>query len=388
MELQKTVVIGAGPYGLSVAAHLRARGVPTQLFGKPMEFWENMPPGMHLKSVWSASSLSDPSGKYTLQHYVLDRKTTREEPVPLAFFTDYGQWFQQQTVPDTDPTYVQSVARDGKAFHLELADGRSLKAQRLIVAPGIASFTYIPEFARDLPVTLASHTQFHKDFTRFKGQKTAVIGGGQSGLQTAAFLHEVGADVELLVRGPVIWIDRRLYRLTGPAKHLFYPPSDVGPPGINWLTAMPQLYRRLSVETRDKLTKRATRPSGAEWLRHRVDNVVRTTANTHIVKALPHNGGLLLHLSDGTTREVDHLFMGTGYRASIHTLDFLDPALRQEVQEYNGHPLLNQWFESSVPRLHFVGALADYTFGPICRFVAGARASGRAIASHAASRRV
>jgi thioredoxin reductase len=151
---------------------------------------------------------------------------------------------------------------------------------------------------------------------------------------------------------------------------------------------MPQLYRRLSVETRDKLTKRATRPSGAEWLRHRVDNVVRTTANTHIVKALPHNGGLLLHLSDGTTREVDHLFMGTGYRASIHTLDFLDPALRQEVQEYNGHPLLNQWFESSVPRLHFVGALADYTFGPICRFVAGARASGRAIASHAASRRV
>jgi cation diffusion facilitator CzcD-associated flavoprotein CzcO len=387
MESQKTVIVGAGPYGLSVAAHLRARGVPTLLFGKPMEFWGSMPPGMHLKSVWSASSLSHPSGKYTLQHYVQNLKITREEPVPLAFFTDYGQWFQQQTVPDVDTTYVQSVARDGKGFHLELADGRSLKAERVIIAPGIASFTYVPDFARDLPITLASHTQYHKDFTRFKGQKTAVIGGGQSGLQTAAFLHEADADVELLVRGPVIWIDRRLYNMTGPARHLFYPPSDVGPPGINWLTAMPQLYRRLPVETREKLTKRATRPSGAEWLRHRVDGVVRTTINTHIVKAVPNNGCLLLHLSDGTTREVDHLFMGTGYRASIHKLDFLDPALRQEVQEYNGHPLLNKWFESSVPRLYFVGALADYTFGPICRFVAGAKAAGRAISRHAASDR-
>jgi NADPH-dependent 2,4-dienoyl-CoA reductase/sulfur reductase-like enzyme len=93
---------------------------------------------------------------------------------------------------------------------------------------------------------------------------------------------------------------------------------------------------------------------------------------------------LHLELSDGTTREVDHLFLGTGYRPTINKLTFIDPALREQVRQSNGYPLQNKWFESSVPHLYFVGALAGHTFGPICRFVAGSKAAAQQIARHVA----
>lgn len=383
MNDDRTVVIGAGPYGLSIAAYLRALGIPTLVLGKPMEFWQNMPSGMYLKSVWSASTFADPAGKYSLDRFVADTNTCRQEPIPLPFFLDYSQWFRQHAVPDIDPTYVQSLVRNGKGFHLDLSDGRTVKARRVIVAVGISLFTFVPDFAHGLPTTLASHTQMHKDFTRFRGSKVVVIGSGQSGLESAALLHEAGADVELIVRGFVIWIDRRLYDRSGPARHIFYPPSDVGPPGLNWLVSFPLFFSHLPDKMRYQADKRAVRPAGAQWLRSRVDGHIRITEHTHIVRTSVQGQGLSLELSDGTPREVDHLFLGTGYRPDIDKLPFIDPDLRQQVQENNGYPILNKWFESSVPHLHFAGALAGHTFGPICRFVAGAKVPARQIARHA-----
>lgn len=388
MESQDTtVVIGAGPYGLSAAAYLKAQGTPTLVFGKTMEFWQKMPSKMYLKSVWTASTFGDPGGLYSLDQYVKAMKTTKHEPVPLSFFLEYGHWFQQHAVPDVDPTYVQRLARDGKGFHLDLADGRTVKASRVIVAVGIELFTYVPDFAQGIPDTLTSHTQYHKDFSGFNGRRTIVIGSGQSGLETAALLHEAGADVELIARGPIIWIDRRLYRRTGAVRHIFYPPTDVGPPGLNQLTARPLLYRRFSDETRQSLARRAIRPAGADWLRVRVEHQVRLTPFTQIQKMTPQGQSVRLELGDGTTREADYVFLGTGFKPDFEKLPFVDPALRAQIQGRNGFPVLNEWLESSVPHLHFAGALGGFTFGPICRFVAGSTFSARQIARAAVMRR-
>jgi cation diffusion facilitator CzcD-associated flavoprotein CzcO len=386
MKQDSVAVIGAGPYGLASAAHLRALGIPTCVFGKTMEFWQRMPPGMHLKSIWAASSIADPTGEYSLDHFTQLSHTAPVEPVPLPYFVDYGRWFQQRTVPKVDPTYVRLLVRDGRRFRLELEDGRSLRVGKAIVATGIQSFAFVPEFARHLPPELASHSQDHREFNRFKGRSVAVVGRGQSAVQTAAFLHEAGAaEVEMLARGPVIWIDRRLYRYTGPMRRLFYPSSDVGPPGLNWLIHFPQIFRCLPETVRSRVEGRATRPAGAPWLRHRVERLVRITSGVEIVRATAQGERLHCELTDGTTREVDHLVVATGYRPSLRKLGFIDPALRDDLQERDGYPLLNRWFESSVPDLHFVGAVASYNFGPLCRFVAGTKAAGRQIAQRTVS---
>ncbi|HEX8034939.1 MAG TPA: FAD-dependent oxidoreductase [Ktedonobacterales bacterium] len=379
-----TVIIGAGPYGLSVAAHLREQGIPIRVFGKPMEFWKSMPSGMYLKSVWSATTLSDPHGNYSLNRYIATANLPRQEPIPLPLFLNYAQWFQQHAVPDIEPTDVQTVARDGKRFRIELADGNTVKADHIIVAIGISSFTQIPAFARDLPPSCASHTQDANDFTRFSERRVVVVGSGQSGLEHAALLHEAGADVEVIARGPINWIDRRLYDRTGPAKRIFYPPSDVGPPGINWLCALPLFFSRLPEKARAKAATRALRPAGAQWLRPRVEGRVRLTAHTQISRATTQDGGVRLELTDGTVREVDYLFLGTGYRPDVQKLAFIDPALLAKLEVRLGYPVQTDWFESSIPGLHFVGALAGYNFGPICRFVTGAGVAGRQIRRHLA----
>lgn len=380
MKQDQTVVIGAGPYGLAIAAHLKARGVPVVTLGKPMEFWEKMPGGMNLKSVWSASSIADPASHFTLNQYCADEPAfTQVEPIPLPDFVRYGQWFQRHLVPDVDPTYAQWVTREGDGFRIELTDRRTLWAAQVVVAVGIEAFAYMPSFTRDLPPEMVSHTQDYKDFNSFAGRTVAVLGRGQSAVQTAAFLHEAGAGTELIARGPVIWINRKLYDQTGPAKHIFYPSSDVGPPGYNWLIHFPSLYRRLSDATRAKVEERAIRPSGAKWLRARVEDVVRVTTGVEILAAKARGGRLKLQLSDGTTRVVDHLFAGTGYRPNLDRFNFLDPDLRDAVADHDGYPMLSPQFESSVPGLYFAGAIASYNFGPLCRFVAGSRVTARQI---------
>src|SRR5579883_1028909 len=377
-----TVVIGAGPYGLSIAAHLKARNMPVCVFGKPMEFWRTMPREMYLKSSWSAISLSFPGSAYSIEHYATATGTREQKPVPLPYFLDYCSWFQEQTVPAIDPVYVQRLSHDGQLFRLELADGRAIEAGQVVVATGIAPFAYIPTFARDLPPTLASHTQAHADLSPFQGRRVAVVGRGQSALEYAALLHEAGAEVEVIARGPLIWISRKLYNRTGPLKRLFYPPSDVGPPGINWLVHFPLLFSHLPEQIRSGIDRRSVRPAGAQWLRSRVEGKLRLTERTEIVRAAAKGQGVYCELSDGTTREVDHIFLGTGYEASLDKLDFIDPALRSQIQDSDGYPVQNSAFESSVPHLYFVGALAAYTFGPLYRFVVGASTAAYRITRH------
>lgn len=382
MKEDPTVIIGAGPYGLSVAAHMKAKKIPTLIFGKPMEFWLKMPPRMHLKSSWSALSMSDPAGKYSLTRYSKGIGIPPQDPVSLQIFLDYSRWFQQMAVSDVDQDYVKLLERDGKGFQVELADGRSIKAGRVVVASGISSFAYIPAFAADLPAELASHTQQHTNFSSFHGKNVVVVGSGQSAFEAAALLYEAGAQVELIARGPIIWINRRLYYKTGPAKRIFYPPSDVGPAGVSWLVSFPLLFSRIPDKARLAIDARSVRPAVAPWMRPRVEGKFSITENTSIVSAEKEGQGVCLRLSDGTTRQVDHLMLGTGYKPDVSALPFISASLRQHVQEQNGYPHLNKWFESSVPHLYFVGSLAGYTFGPLCRFVTGAGTPARQIAYH------
>lgn len=376
-------VIGAGPYGLALSAHLKAAGLPTLTFGKPMEFWRKMPEGLCLKSVWSASSLFDPSMQYNLDHYVAATGKPRVEPLPRQFFLDYTEWFQRGAVPEIDQTYIQVLARDGDIFRLGLVDGREVRVSRVIVATGIAEFARLPDYTRDLPPTLAAHTQRLSNLTAFKGQRVVMIGSGQSALEYAALLHKVGAEVEIIARGPFIWHSRILYEHTGPARHIFYPPGDVGPPGINWMVAFPLFFNRFPEFLKQSLHRRATRPAGAKWLRPQVEGILHLTPCTRVEQVQHKGGRLCLKLSDGTWREVDFLLLGTGYQPDLHRVPFLDSALLQQIQQHNGYPVLNSWFESSVSRLHFAGALAGQTFGPSCRFLSGARILARRITQRA-----
>jgi len=384
MKEDTTVIIGAGPYGLAAAAYLKAEKMPFLIFGKKMEFWRKLPPTMSLKSTWSSVTISDPTRKYTFDRFCKTNQISKQGEVPIQAFLKYSQWYQEELVPDIDETYVQSLARDGKGFHVDLVDGRSVKANRVFVATGLSPFMHIPDFASQLPSTLASHSETHNNYQEFKDKNVVVIGSGQSAFESAALLYEAGAaKVELIAREPIIWINRRLYRYTGPAKRLFYPPSDIGPAGISWIVAYPLLFNTLPEKMRIAIDERSIRPAGANWIRPRVEKRVTLTPNTSVVNTEDMGEEVCLKLSDGTTRQVDHVILATGYKPDVRTLPYVDSSLRAEVQQREGYPFLNKWFESSVPHLYFGGCLSAYDFGPLCRHIVGSGASARQITRHA-----
>jgi pyridine nucleotide-disulfide oxidoreductase len=374
-------ILGAGPYGLAAAAHLRQAGIDIRVMGDPMSFWRGMPTGMLLRSNWTATCMADYRGPLSLDAFCASTGARIDRPVPLARFIEYGMWVQQRVVPDLDRRLVETLVPDRGRFRLLLADGSRLDARRVIVAAGIKLFASRPAYAERLPPEVVSHTGDHQGFDRFSGARVLVVGGGQSALESAALLHESGAKAEVVVRKDHLnWLHGGKYqRMLGRLAPLVYAPTDVGPMGLSRLVAAPELFRRLPHPIQEQLAYRSIRPAGAAWLINRLQNMP-ITLNQSVASVRMTSRGLDVRFADGGTRTVDHLLLGTGYRVDITRYRFLAPSLLAHLCRVNGYPLLGPGMESSVPGLHFVGAPAAWSFGPIMRFVSGGWYTGRALA--------
>jgi len=366
-------IVGAGPYGLAAAAHLRRAGVAVRVIGKPMSFWQNnMPAGLLLRSNWTATCIAEYQGELSLDSFCAATGTSFDSPVPLHRFIDYGMWVQQKVAPDVDRRAVEALETAPGGFRLTLADGSAISARRVVVAAGIALFANRPAVAAGLPSELASHTGDHRDFSRFRGSRVLVVGGGQSAFECAALLHESGARAEVAVRQDHLhWLNGGKYhRMLGRYARLVYAPTDIGPMGLSRLVAVPDLFRRLPRRAQDPLAYRSIRPAGAAWLPPRLTEVPITLGRT-VVSATARDEQLRITFADGDTQTVDHLLFGTGYRVDITRYPFLTTELTARIRRAGGYPLLGPGMESSMPGLHFLGAPAAWSFGPIARFVSG-----------------
>ena len=392
------VVIGAGPYGLSVAAHLRARGVKARVFGEIMSSWRsNMPAGMCLKSTPDASSLGSPAPGFTLSDYCVSqgiRPLEGHDVVPIQLFTRYGQWFQEHLVPDVEDETICELRRTDRGFHLALGSGEELLTPRVVVATGITGLAYVPDELTSIapggpsaggPV---SHSSQHDSLAGFRGARVAVIGAGQSALESAALLHEAGAAATVLARGtarfgtpPVTPTNPFLARL----------PQPHSPLGPTWriypFSHAPGLFPYLPAETRLRLVKRVLGPLGAWWLADRVAGRIPILNEHAVCGATRDADGIELKTScaDGQhgTLRVDHVLAATGYRVDLAKLGFLGPEVRQQIRLTGGFPQLSGSFESSVPGMYFVGLPAAATFGPLMRFVCGAQFAARRVSAAA-----
>jgi cation diffusion facilitator CzcD-associated flavoprotein CzcO len=379
-------IIGAGPYGLSATAHLRGiKGLDVHAFGEPMSFWQrNMPVGMLLRSGWAASHIPDPNGSLTLETYRTASRNHFSTPVPLDRFVDYGLWYQRQAAPDLDRRKIVRVEVDAKGFRLTFEVGEAVLARRVVVAAGIGSFAWRPAQFAHLPNSLASHTCEHRDFQRFVGKKVLVIGSGQSALESAALLYESGAEVEVAARARQInWLGGLVSRtiqqgLGARASKLLYAPTDVGPAGISQIVARPDLVRRFPRPAQDWLRKRSIRPAGARWLVRRLQNVPIKLGSS-VMSASAVGERVRVRLDDETDRIIDHVFLGTGYRVDVSKYEFFAPELAKSICRFQGYPRLSEGFETSVPKLHILGAPAVWSFGPLMQFVVGTNYASRAL---------
>ncbi len=388
MTTTDVTILGAGPYGLAAGAHLRQiKGLELRVFGEPMDFWKShMPEGMLLRSPWEASHISDPQTALTMDAFSDSLGDRIPRPIALDRFVEYGLWFQRQAVPEVDRRKITRIERDSQGFRLTLNDGEQFRSRRVVIAAGIGSFARRPQQFEGLPSEFVTHVSDQRDVRRFVGKRVAVIGAGQSALESAALIHEAGGDVEVIVRAPgVHWLGwrARLQKL-GPIAKLLYSPFDIGPAGVSRIVAIPDSVKYFPRGIQDAFRRRALRPAGATWLVDRCKDI-RFSTDRFTVSATPTNGRVRISLDDGTSRDVDHVLLGTGYRVDVTRYPFLPSELSQSVAQIGGFPKLTAGFESSVPGLHFLGAPSSWNFGPLMFFVCGTDYAARRLARYLAS---
>ena len=378
-----TVIVGAGPYGLSIAAHLRRRGVPFRIVGRPMDSWKShMPAGMMLKSDGFASNISDPDEKLTLKQFCAGRGINYSDtqiPVSLETFIAYGLAFAEQMVPELEDKLVVALDRTDAGFAVKLDTGEAITARRIVMAVGITHFEFVPSSLTHLPAEFLSHSFRHHDLKPLRDREVVVIGGGASATDLAGLLGEAGAEVQLVARETTLRFhspptnarQRTLWQ------RLRRPQSGLGP---GWRSRLysdwPVLFRHFPDRVRSRIVRQHLGPAGGWFAKEKVVGKLPLHLGFTPEHVDVENERVRVRLRgiDGAQRYItaQHIIAATGYKVDMERLTFLSKEIRSSLKTVDGSPVLSSKFESSVPGLYFVGIAAANSFGPLMRFAFGA----------------
>lgn len=382
MDMIDAVIVGAGPYGLSLGAHLRQKGVQFRIFGRLMDSWASkMPKGMRLKSEGFASNLYGADRQFTLKDFCAQNKIEYQDvgvPVRLDTFCAYGAAFKDRMVPELENKMITQISSSRGGFMLKLDDGETLLARKVVLAVGITHYAFVPPCLANLPAEYGSHSSAHHDLEPFRGRSVAVIGGGSSATDLAGLLFDAGAHVQLVARARELKFHTRGSSERSLWHRIRYPQSGLGP-GISsrFFSNWPQVFQYLPESYRLHAVRTHLGPAGGWFARDMVMGRVPLLLGYTPQSATVKDGQVQLRLREqnGAVREiaVDHVISATGYQVDANRLKFLDEKLRSKIRTTGTAPKLSRHFETSVPGLYFIGVSAANSFGPLMRFAYGAR---------------
>lgn len=394
-KMVDVVIVGAGPYGLSIAAHLSKTKVNYRIFGAPMETWlDHMPAGMKLKSDGFASNLYDPDSAFTLRHYCAEKNLPYADvgiPVPLETFVAYGLEFTKRFVPQLEHANITSIQRITGGFELKSAKGEIVQARRVVMAVGITHFPYLPSFLSELPGKYVSHSFRHGNLSAYKGVRVAVVGGGSSAVDIAAILNKSGAHVSLITRRPQLAFHKPSKEPRPLLERITKPRSGLGPGWRSRLcTDAPLLFHLMPLEFRLPVVRKHLGPAPGWFVRDQVVGQFPLHLGTKLRHAGVEDGQVKINFTNADGRDevlsADHVIGATGFRVAMSKLKFIDEAVRKQIRTVEDTPVLSRQFESSVPGLYMVGISSANSFGPLTRFAYGAKFTAKRLSAHLAQR--
>ncbi|NOU73447.1 SidA/IucD/PvdA family monooxygenase [Paenibacillus sp. LMG 31458] len=361
------IIIGAGPYGISLAAHAIANNLSYRILGYPMDFWKNqMPQNMFIRTPHDFCSFSDAQDELTIHRFAKETGVELVTPLPRPIFVDYAMWFAKEAGVEFTPELVTTLSKDGEDYLIETETGQSFQAKNVIIATGVEHYKYMPDLFQSLPAHLVSHTSGYTSFQAFADKNVAVVGSGQSAWEAAALLHIAGSNVELLYR-------RESANYAGSSADEIQ------------LRNLGDVFYQLPQD--EKQEEWGQSPgSVAHFLRPYVEGKVPETSGITIVGAeQTSDDKIKLILSDGTLRVVDHVISASGFRINLERVPFFPQELLTSIvreNDFSQFPKLDESFESSIPGLYFAGPLSSHSHGPTFRFILGLKKASQTIISN------
>lgn len=377
--MNSLLIIGAGPFGLALAAWAQQAGVDYAVVGTPMEFWRrHMPERMALRS--DADWHLDPFNIHTIDAFFAETGRTRqgETPFSLTTYLKYTEWFQQRRAIRPIEARVVSLeppVANGAAFRATLDTGQVIDARHIAVAIGFWYFRNLPvDLTARLPPGRWSHACEAVDMDSFSGRRVTIVGGRQSAFEWAALLCEAGAshvdvvhrhDSPRFAESEWEWIPPLVAR----TEH------DPGWFRRSSESEQQTLARRLWAEGRLKLEP---------WLEPRLREApVSLWPNVEISRVgVGADNAMAIELTSGTQLRTDHVILATGYKVDIHRVPFLASGRISDLLHVrNGFPVLDEHFQTSIPGLYITSMAATQDFGPFFGFTVSARVSALSIGS-------
>src|SRR5215467_235788 len=373
----EVAIVGAGPYGLSLAAYLRARGIKHRICGEAMRFWRDMPVGINLKSFAFATNIAVPERGHSFPDWCRRHGLEDYEPCTMQSFAAYGMEMRERFVPEIQEVLATNVATNGKEFEVTLANNDSIRARRVVVCTGLSNLKRVPTHLQGLGPDLFRHTAEISDYSAYRQKRVAIIGAGASAIEAGALVNEAGGAAEIFVRGQHAVFHGRTPKERPLWRKIKEPVSVLGVSRQSWvLHHFPLRVYFMPKERRVPFAKGYLGPAAPWWIKDRVVGKVPIHLQHEVVRAEPVQGGLRVTVRNQSnnlrSEDFDCIIAGTGFALEVRRLPFLDRGLVEQIRCTENAPDLNLKFESSVRGLHFVGPLSYISFGPLFRFAAGA----------------
>jgi lysine/ornithine N-monooxygenase len=369
------LIIGAGPFGLAMAAHAKHLGIDFIMVGKPMEFWKmNMPEGMYLRSAcdWHL----DPENEITIEKFFSSRNLSSADVIPISrnLYLSYAKWFSEQKQISALPVYIDSLDNTSEhEYRATTSEGDVITANNVLIAVGFKYFKHIPaEFTNIFPHNAYAHTCDLTDMKTMQGKRCLILGGRQSAFEWAALLNEAGAAA--------IHIS---HRHNSPS----FTASDWSwvNPIVDNMEYEPEWFRNLSAEEKVSLSKKLWAEGRLKiepWLETRIMNQnIKLWPNTEVTACKKLSADeLKVVLNNSNTIVVDHIILATGYKFIIDRIPFLSKGnILTKLATQNNFPVLDEYFQTNLPGLFITSMAAAQDFGPFFGFTIAVRASAKLI---------
>jgi lysine/ornithine N-monooxygenase len=358
------VIIGAGPYGFSVATELHRRGFRVTAIGRPFETWhEHTLDRMLLRSDARASTIWSADDRWNLPSHLAACGIRRNRELPVATFRDYLHRVAADAPFDLCEGLVDGVDAEGNGFRVEWDGGEPVTARAVVVATGMGGHRVLPEVIAALPRARVVHSWDTRAIQGLTDCSVLVIGGGQSAAESVE---------DLVERNRVTWALRE-------APLFFREPLRAPTPIFKAMLAGSRLLFQLP----PPILRAVSRATFRTTITPRLKAVYEDPrVKTEISDA---EGLGLVATDDGSIatadgRRFDTVVSATGFRHTVAGFGFLASDLATALGPAGAPPPVDRAFESRQPGLFFIGGVAESVHGPAMRFIVGCRHSAIRVA--------